>query len=56
MTACEKCWADAYRRMLCEPSKSQTEHYMDLLDERKGSPCSQQEQSGNSPDRDERTG
>lgn len=34
MAACERCWADAYLRMMAEPSKSQTEHYHDLLAER----------------------
>jgi len=37
--ACEKCWSDAYRRMICDSSKSQTEHYYDLLKERKDNPC-----------------
>jgi hypothetical protein len=40
MAACEKCWNDAYARMLADPSKSQTEHYYDLLKERKDHPCS----------------
>ena len=39
MTACEKCWADAYVRSLADTSKTQTDHYMDLLDERKDNPC-----------------
>lgn len=36
---CEKCWADAYLRCLKDPEKSQTEHYHDLLEERRMSPC-----------------
>lgn len=33
MPACEKCWADAYTRSLSDPSKTQTEHYLDTLAE-----------------------
>ena len=44
--ACEKCWADAYRRMKANLSKSQGEHYYDLLEERKHNPCSVKEQKG----------
>ena len=39
MSACEKCWGDAYMRMLANPSKAQAEHYRDLLEERKDNPC-----------------
>ncbi len=48
MSCCEKCWSDAYLRMLDHPSKSQAEHYKDIVAEREkdGSPCSPQEQSG----------
>ena len=46
MSACEKCWADAYVRMRLNPSKSQAEHYQDLLEERKDNPCSLEEQRG----------
>jgi hypothetical protein len=42
--ACEKCWGDAYMRSQAEPSKSQAEHYRDLLEERKDNPCSPDEQ------------
>ena len=42
--ACEKCWGDAYMRWMSDPSKTQAEHYRDLLDERKDSPCSEDEQ------------
>ncbi len=44
MAACEKCWADAYIRVINNPMKSQTEHYQDLLEERKNNPCSEIEQ------------
>lgn len=40
MTMCEKCWADAYTRSLSDTGKTQSEHYQDLLNERKDSPCS----------------
>jgi hypothetical protein len=39
MAVCEKCWADAGRRAVSNPHKSQTEHYYDLLEERKDNPC-----------------
>lgn len=44
MAICEKCWKDAYMRMVNQPSKAQTEHYMDLLEERKNNPCSLEQQ------------
>lgn len=46
MAACEKCWSDAYMRMVDHPMKSQSEHYQDLLEERKDNPCSIEEQKG----------
>lgn len=46
MGACEKCWSDAYGRMRADTSKTQTEHYMDLLEERKDNPCTPEEQAG----------
>jgi len=45
MTCCEKCWADAYRRMLCS-GKTQSQCYSELLRERDESPCSPKEQAG----------
>lgn len=36
---CEKCWSDAYLRMRDKPYKSQYDHYLDLLNERKDNPC-----------------
>ena len=44
---CEKCWGDAYKRMRFEdPSKTQSEHYRDLLAERVLNPCTKEEQLG----------
>jgi hypothetical protein len=43
--ACEKCWGDAYLRMLYRGG-SQADHYRDLLEERKDNPCTQEEQDG----------
>ena len=40
---CEKCWADAYMRSFGS-GKSQTECYMELLEERKDNPCTEKEQ------------
>lgn len=31
---CERCWGDAYMRSLDDTSKTQTEHYSVILDER----------------------
>ncbi len=44
MATCEKCWGDAYRREMDNPSKCQAEHYHDLIEERKNNPCSIAEQ------------
>ena len=41
---CETCWADAYSRSLSDTSKTQTDHYNDLLEERKDNPCKPNEQ------------
>ena len=46
MAACEKCWADAYMREITHPMKSQAEHYRDLLEERKFTPCTPEQQKG----------
>jgi len=46
---CEKCWADAYRRTWID-GRAQAEHYRELLEERKDTPCSPEEQSGASRD------
>ena len=45
MTMCEKCWGDAYLRML-STGKSQGDCYFELLEERKNNPCSEKDQSG----------
>ena len=45
MSACEKCWGDAYLRSLYS-GKSQGECYTELLEERSDNPCSPQEQAG----------
>ena len=45
MSACEKCWRDAYLRSLAT-GKSQSECYMELLEERKDNPCTLKEQAG----------
>jgi hypothetical protein len=37
--SCEKCWSDAYLRWMSDPSKTQAEHYKDLIDERQDNPC-----------------
>jgi len=44
MPTCEKCWADAHRRAVSNPTRSQVDHYYDLLEERKDNPCSPEEQ------------
>ena len=43
---CEYCWREAYMRMENHPSKSQAEHYHDLLEERKDNPCPEAAQKG----------
>ncbi len=45
---CEKCWADAYNRMIAEGERSQSDHYLDLIEERNdaGTPCTEEEQRG----------
>ena len=44
--ACEKCWGDAYLRMRHDPSKTQSDHYRELLEERKDAPCTTEQQAG----------
>jgi len=43
MAACEKCWSDAFVRMM-RLGGSQTDHYGQLIKEREGNPCSEVEQ------------
>ncbi len=45
MSACEKCWNDAYMQTV-GTCKSQTERYRELLEERKNKPCTPEQQSG----------
>jgi len=42
---CEKCWAEAARRVY-GTGRDQYEVYRELLEERKGHPCSPREQAG----------
>jgi hypothetical protein len=44
--ACEKCWGDAYIRHMNNPQKSQAEHYVDLLEERRHAPCTPEQERG----------
>ncbi|HZJ25879.1 MAG TPA: hypothetical protein VFF40_02520 [Acidimicrobiia bacterium] len=48
MSACERCWTDAYResRMF---GGSQVDHYRRLIEERRDRPCSVEEQRGPDP-------
>lgn len=48
MACCEKCWGDAYFRSIENPMKAQAEHYQDLINERSKSPCTPEEQAGES--------
>jgi len=50
---CEKCWADAYIRSFGS-GKSQTACYMELLEERKDNPCTDEEQAITTSRRDSR--
>lgn len=43
---CEKCWADAFMRTFKNPCKSQSDHYFDLIEERKDNPCTPKQQAG----------
>lgn len=45
---CEKCWADAYHRMMMRGG-DQTGHYQQLLKERYEKPCTPEEQAGAEP-------
>jgi hypothetical protein len=36
---CEKCWSWAYMRTLGDPSRSQYEHYLDVLNEQNFPPA-----------------
>ena len=43
--ACEKCWGDAYLRSLVD-GRAQSDHYRDLLEERKDNPCTPEQEAG----------
>lgn len=45
MSACEKCWADANTRAFFLGG-SVSDHYRDLLHERRDTPCSPSQQAG----------
>lgn len=45
MSACEKCWSDAYMRSKVT-GKSQGGCYQELLEERKDNPCTPEQQAG----------
>ena len=45
MSACEKCWGDAYLRMMTT-GKPQSECYTKILEERESDPCTPEEQAG----------
>ena len=45
MTACEKCWGDAYDQSRWS-GKEQYTCYQEFLDKRKKNPCSPKEQAG----------
>lgn len=45
MSSCEKCWGDAYLRARLS-HRDQTDCYYELLEERKGNPCTPKEKAG----------
>ena len=48
MSACEKCWADAFRAAMNDPSKDQATHYAEIVCERDrdGPVCTLEQQAG----------
>lgn len=46
MSACEKCWGDAFTRAYGRGDTDQATEYRRLLDERKDNPCTPEEQRG----------
>jgi hypothetical protein len=42
--ACEKCWNDAFRRAWAD-GRSQADHYLKLLEERKDNSCGEEYES-----------
>lgn len=53
MTACQKCWNDAYMRSLME-GRPQAEIYRKLLDKRRDNPCPATDEVRNLPTEDDR--
>lgn len=45
MSACEKCWGDAFRRAYGS-GRSQAECYEEILAERRDTPCTPKQQAG----------
>lgn len=50
MSSCEKCWGEAYRLELANPTVSQAEHYQNLIEERQDNPCTPEQQAGEDAD------
>ena len=46
MPMCEKCWGDAWDGGHFGGCETQTDRYAQLLEERKDSPCSPEQQAG----------
>jgi len=47
MAGCEKCWRLAGLRSMSGPAeKTKTDHYHDILEETKDTPCTPKEQAG----------
>lgn len=46
MSACEKCWSDAYLKARCQSPYDQVYWYNKLLEERKDNPCTPKQQAG----------
>lgn len=46
MASCEKCWMEATELMKSHPTKTRSEIYYELLESRKDSPCTPEEQAG----------
>ena len=44
MASCEKCWNDSVN--IQSPTQTRYDAYLELLEERKESPCSKKEQAG----------
>ncbi len=51
---CEKCWSDAYLRMMLRGG-SQADHYFALVREREEDPCTPEQQRGEQAHEEEAT-